>query len=313
MQRTATDSTNTVSGAYYSSAIDHLENIVGERSSNQQEFNVKMYDYGGEMQMRVYKKPVKYGQGKKRKKSELEEDKETYTRDQLYAKLESNEIELGSKKMQNYIDKINRSLTVSMNRAKNKVYEYARANTWEWFVTLTFDPKKIDSTDYDLVSAKVSQWLKDMRKRYAKDMKYIVVPELHADGKKYHFHALMTNIGNMKMVDSGNRTPSGTIYNLGNYKLGFTTATKITDTYRASNYLSKYITKTLCLETRDKKRYWASRNLDTPSITAMNLPEDEIKKILDSVKNQVTHTSTVDIDFDGFTQSVDYYEISISE
>ena len=33
-----------------------------------------------------------------------------------------------------------RSFYVSFNRTKNKIYNYARDNKWDWFITFTFDP-----------------------------------------------------------------------------------------------------------------------------------------------------------------------------
>ena len=43
-----------------------------------------------------------------------------------------------------------RSIASSMNRTVNAVYHKARSNTWDWFVTLTFDPDLVDSFDYGL-------------------------------------------------------------------------------------------------------------------------------------------------------------------
>lgn len=278
-------------------------------------YNVKVYDYGSEIQLRTYEKPIKKG-GIIDKKEIAERDKRTYeeklsaakTYDEKTSVMKANE----------------RSVTASQNRSKNKVYEYARANEWEYFITLTFDPDKIDRYDYSVCSDKVSQWLKNMKKDYAKDLKYIVVPELHEDGA-YHFHALFSDIGDIKLVysglncvgkdkfksteDSGNGHP---LYNLGNYKLGWTTAMRIIDTKKASNYLSKYITKDLVITTTNKKRYWNSRNLIKPSVSVLLLNDNEMKKQLESIKDQVAHKNTVDIDLPSYNQTVTYYECIIT-
>ena len=55
------------------------------------------------------------------------------------------------------------------------------------------------------------------------------------------------------------------IYNLTNYKLGFTTISEIQDQEKVSNYISKYATKEL-ITIKHKKRYWYSRNLEKPKI-----------------------------------------------
>lgn len=54
------------------------------------------------------------------------------------------------------------------------------------------------------------------------------------------------------------------------WKYGFSTATKIKDTVRASAYITKYITKECVQHTKYKKRYYASRNIKRPEITYIN-------------------------------------------
>lgn len=307
-------------------------------------YNYKVYDYGSEIQVRVYQKPIYVTSIKKEKKKES-----AIKSEDVRATIE--DMELGFSKGEYDISDImtyvegynfynNRSAVVSANRAKNKVYEYTRANEWEWFVTLTFNPEKIDSTDYELLSKKVSQWLNNIKKQHAPDLKYMLVPELHdsndsvvycnscntgykkinkkchecgsADYRNaYHFHALMSNIGDMKLIDSGKRLKSGKIYNLGNYKLGFTTATKIHDSKKASNYISKYITKTLCETIVGKKRYWASNNLKKPVITQFMLSEDEMKKLLVPLESQVVKKSVVSVDLPEYKNNITYYEIRL--
>lgn len=169
-----------------------------------------------------------------------------------------------------------RSALVSMNRTISNVYGLSRSNKWEWFFTLTFNPLKVDRTNYTECSKKLSTWLENMRRRYSPDMVYLLVPELHKDGKSFHFHGLFSNIGNMPLFDSGKRDKQGRIiYNIGSYyengtlkyakgafRLGFTTVTAVDDTAKASSYLCKYITKDLCSVTFNKRRYWASKNIN---------------------------------------------------
>ena len=119
------------------------------------------------------------------------------------------------------------SQRVSVTRSKNKIHDLARSETWEYFITLTYDSSKTDRYDYNECLKKCRQWLNNQHKRYAQDLAYIFVPEKHKDGA-YHFHGLIANVGNMKFVDSGkvaigknavNRTDKNnsypTIYNLG--------------------------------------------------------------------------------------------------
>ena len=39
----------------------------------------------------------------------------------------------------------------SIKQTKNRIYDIARSNNWEWFITLTFDRNKNDSSDYDVI------------------------------------------------------------------------------------------------------------------------------------------------------------------
>ena len=92
---------------------------------------------------------------------------------------------------------------ISIKQTKNRVYDIARANQWEWFITLTFDRKKKDSSDYDTIVKSLTQFLNDLRKRKCPDLKYLIVPELHANGKHYHFHGVLANCDGLQFSYSG--------------------------------------------------------------------------------------------------------------
>lgn len=151
-------------------------------------YNLKVYEYADSLQIRMYDKAIFYSEKVKPfrtfgKEEELEEPFSCFDEQTEEQK--------------------KRSIASSRSRTVNQIYEIARANAWEYFLTLTFDRKKIDSSDYDLLCNKVSIWLNNIKKRYAPDLKYIIVPELHSDGIHYHFHGLLANIGDMKLLDSG--------------------------------------------------------------------------------------------------------------
>lgn len=176
------------------------------------------------------------------------------------------------------------SLRSSRSRTVNKIYDIARSNMWEWFFTLTFNPQKVDSYNYELITKKLSDWLKNMRKK-CPDMKYIVVPEKHKSGR-WHFHGLFADADELEFAESGHVTESGQmIYNVGNYKLGFSTAIKLDGSPKVVSYLCKYITKEVCEATKGKKRYWASRNVKMPEIIDYDVEMgiDDILKCCDLV------------------------------
>lgn len=159
------------------------------------------------------------------------------------------------------------SVNVSKHRTVDSIYKYALCNSWQGFVTLTFNPELVDSSDYELCSQKMKNWLGNIKKRYSPDLKYIVVPELHSDKIKYHFHGLFSSFGSMPLVDSGHKDNAGRIiYNLPLWSYGFSTMTLIDNesSDKAVSYIIKYISKDLCAALFGKKRYWHSNNLDKP-------------------------------------------------
>lgn len=163
-----------------------------------------------------------------------------------------------------------RSKSESMKRTKKMTYDYVMSNKWDFFVTLTFDPEKVDSFDYDACVKAMKTFLRYV-KRKNENVKYILVAELHKSGR-FHFHGLFANCDNLPMTDSGHRDKKGRIiYNIDGYTVGFSTASKVTDSNAAGNYVTKYITKSLCAVTKGRKRYWHSLNLELPECEVLHL------------------------------------------
>lgn len=161
---------------------------------------------------------------------------------------------------------VERKKIENQSRRKQKIYDLARSNPFEWFVTLTFDPDKVDRFDYDSCSAALFDFthLLAVKGGY----RWVIVPEQHKNGA-YHFHGLVSGDLNVvralhprtgePLVDKSGRP----VYNVLDYQAGFTTATPVTDQARASSYLTKYLTKDIQVP-KGKKGYWASRNLAKP-------------------------------------------------
>ena len=73
----------------------------------------------------------------------------------------------------------------SMRRARAKLRRLALANQFEYFVTLTLDPEKIDRYDGEAIVKVLGRWADNMVRRHG--LRYILVPERHKDGA---FHSL---------------------------------------------------------------------------------------------------------------------------
>lgn len=128
----------------------------------------------------------------------------------------------------------------SMRRARAKLRRLALANEFDWFVTLTLDPARVDRYDPAAIMKIVNRWLDNMVRRHG--LRYILVPEQHRDGA-YHFHGFFA--GDLEAVASGHYDPQGHEYlNLPQWSLGFSTAVELYGTYSAAvAYCCKYIGK----------------------------------------------------------------------
>lgn len=252
-------------------------------------YNLKVYHYRGFDQYRIYSNPVKYEDCKT---ENSEDDFEQYEDEKCV------DDEINNKRKR-------RSVKVSVNRTIQTIYEYAYANEWEYFVTLTFDPDKVDRNNYKDVMKKACNWCKNMHNRYAPDLKYLLVPELHKKGG-YHIHALMSDCGDMTFVDSGRvaigkraykRTSNNehypTIYNLENWKYGWSTATSVKDSAKTASYITKYITKELVLDIKNSRRFYPSNNLQCAQIELYNMPYEKIEAQLQTLN--IDYVKSIDI------------------
>lgn len=148
----------------------------------------------------------------------------------------------------------------SKSRASAKIRDLIYCNNFEYFVTLTLSADKIDRVDYSAVIQKLNGYLANRVRRNG--LYYVGVPELHKKGG-FHFHFLMNDC--LPLEDSGTVIrPNGgkpvkvktalyqrykledcrTVYNLKDWKLGFTTAIRLYgDRAAVASYIGKYITK----------------------------------------------------------------------
>lgn len=128
----------------------------------------------------------------------------------------------------------------SMRRARANLRRLALANGFDYFVTLTLDPQKIDRYDPAAVIKALGQWCDNMVRRHG--LRYILVPEQHKDGA-FHFHGFMAGEG-LIAADSGVQWDGRPVYNLPQWTLGFTTAQRLYGEYSAAvGYCCKYIGK----------------------------------------------------------------------
>ena len=151
------------------------------------------------------------------------------------------------------LEELDRYNTINLIRRRQSISDLAHENgciiPWEYFVTLTFDDQFVeDSYSHEKVTEYLTRWLNN-QKHQNPNMRYILVPELHKSGR-IHFHGVFALVPNW-ILEQGRSAKTGRliykngspIYNLKNYKLGFTTVSKVKNLEAVSHYISKYITK----------------------------------------------------------------------
>lgn len=194
---------------------------------------------------------------------------------------------------------------VSMSATKNRIYNIARSNSWDWFITLTFDRNLTDASDYTAVTGKLQKFLNNLQQRTCPDLKYLIVPEYHADGENFHFHGVLAGCDGLMFSYSGHDTKDGEpIYNILNWKHGFTTATQITDTRRVSSYITKYITKESQTFLKEKNRYYCSRNVNRTEADYHIVDEEDFLKVY---ADRISYAKSEKVP--AAHQRINYYEL----
>lgn len=136
----------------------------------------------------------------------------------------------------------------NLSRAKKVVLELALCNPWDWFFTLTIDPNKFDRGSLDVWYKTFSQWLRDQRKKGV-NIKYLVIPEQHEDGK-WHCHGFLYGDMNLIPFRSVSRPVPRYLIDKGFYdwpayssKFGFCSLGRIRSHVKSAFYVTKYLTK----------------------------------------------------------------------
>lgn len=247
-------------------------------------YNTKVIDYGDYLHIQFYDRSIKRVDFPEEIQKEID-------------KTEHDEIINDIKIDEN--EKKEHSIKSSLNRSKNNLYYIARSNRWDLFVTFTFNREKVDSSDYEECTKKITNFMNNLRKK-SPDLKYLIVPELHKDNIHYHFHGLLANADGLELQDSGKYDFTGSkIYNITGWRdrkgesLGYTTATFIKDQSAVRNYIGKYISKDLLQKLKYKKRYFASKNVNLCEETYHMFTLDEIYSMFGE---NISYAKTVTID-----------------
>lgn len=142
-------------------------------------------------------------------------------------------------------------------RARTTVQELALCNEWQLFGTFTLDKEKYDRRDLSSFRADFGQFLRDCRKKWGGDWKYLLIPEKHKDGA-WHMHGLFGGVPSSALraftLDENipermkTQIRTGTaLFDFPAYrrKFGWVSLSLIRDKVACSRYITKYISKDL--------------------------------------------------------------------
>ena len=159
----------------------------------------------------------------------------------------------------------------NMQRARAIVWDLARANTFEYWLTLTFSEEHVENRyDYKCCVGAMKKFTNLLTHSKCS---YLLVPDQHEDGA-IHFHGLIA--GPLKLTRAMNPHTGKPLfdnhgrpcYNIDNYKFGFTSAVPLDGSDAVIGYLTSYYTKNRkMIVPKGCKRYWASRNLVRPEVS----------------------------------------------
>lgn len=157
----------------------------------------------------------------------------------------------------------------SLSRTRNRVFEIAACNPFDWFGTFTLDKKKYDRFDLPKFRKDFAQFLRDERKRTGAAINYLLIPEMHQDGA-WHMHGLFFGIPENDLKPFSFSAPKrlweGGYLNWPRYakRFGFCSFGAIRDSAAVAGYVTKYIAKGIDLRSKDKDvhLFYASRGLE---------------------------------------------------
>lgn len=159
----------------------------------------------------------------------------------------------------------------SLSRSKRLIWEYARCNKWDYFVTLTLDQEKIDRKDLAGAVKSMGRMIWKMNLAVTgeewgrqKKVEYVIVPELHKDGS-VHFHGLMRGFhkSDLRINEHGYKE-----WKHWRENFGYCNLQEIKDREKVCSYITKYVSKEMSETVKGKGLhvFYASHGLEKPYV-----------------------------------------------
>ena len=140
----------------------------------------------------------------------------------------------------------------NISRAKGRIFELAICNPWQYFITMTLDKGKYNRYDLSKFQADLSQFVRDQRKKWGCELKYLFVPEQHKlrvgeVTPAWHIHGLVNGVAPEMLADFPPGVPWG-LQGYVNYpdymnRFGWCSLAPISNPHAVSAYITKYVSK----------------------------------------------------------------------
>jgi hypothetical protein len=150
-------------------------------------------------------------------------------------------------------------LDENTNKTRGRIFELAYCNQWDYFITLTISGDKHNRYDLHNYHKDLSQWIRNYNKKYATDIKYLLIPEMHKNGA-WHEHGFLMGIPESHLKINENGYLDWLEYKS---KFGYCSIDKVHNQEAAAKYITKYISKNLsdCVKQVNAKMYYCSQGL----------------------------------------------------
>lgn len=169
-------------------------------------------------------------------------------------------------------------LDQSLSRTKSTIHELALCNNWDYWVTLTLNPKKWKRDDLKAYQRALGHFINNYNSRTNANVKYILVPEMHKDGN-WHMHGLIKGLP----LDHLTKNKYG-YWDWKPYskKFGYMSIdTEIRNHEAVAKYIVKYITKDLSKSVKElnANMYYCSKGL----IRAQEMKRGKLTSAIESM------------------------------
>lgn len=175
-------------------------------------------------------------------------------------------------------------LNNNISRAKNRVFELAMCNDWQYFVTLTLNDLNIDRFNLNEAVKRFGEWVGNYNKKFNTKLKYLLVPEQHKNGA-WHFHGLFSGIAPDSLIKN-NYGYLDIPYFV--HRFGFVSLSPIKDHNRTASYITKYVTKDMTANNVDKNKhlFYASRGLNSAVLVSAGRMDSKLAHELCTFENE---------------------------